>query len=187
MTDPLDELGEGRLLPIKAARDLAREYRNAAREGIDRLADERRLRQERRLRGNTLAEMIDRYVADRKVQALRTYAEYGRLLRLEVVPHLGHLRPDEVTKGHVRALVAGIAQGTLQRDHASKSSSPFVANRVLGVLQAMYGAIKNDLGPNRPAMKSPGIVFSPMTRSGSCGPHAGQRRLAATSSGRRSS
>lgn len=149
-------LGRVEDMGVKAARDLARQYRNAAREGIDRLAEERKLRQESRLRGNTLAEMIDRYLADPGVQALRTYAEYGRLLRQEVVFHLGHLKPDEVTKGHVRALVRGIAEGTLEREHARKSKAPFIANRVLSVLQAMYGwAVKNDLLERAPGWPEP--------------------------------
>lgn len=134
-------LGRTGDMSLAKARELARQHREAAREGRDPVAEE----QARRLRGDTVAALVEKYLASRHVQTLRTAAEYERLLTREVIPVIGAMPPGEVRRGDVRALVEKIAE---------RSGS--VANRTLGVLQALYSwAVKNDLLERAPAWPDP--------------------------------
>jgi integrase len=145
---------------LKAARDEAREYREAARKGRDLWAESERAK----LRGDTVASLIEMYLEDPRVMALRTYSEYSRLLSTEVVPVLGTVKPDELRKADVRrmldAIVVGKKRGKRRGRGGSRTRilrpSPSTAARVLGVLQAMYGwAVDNDRVERAPAWPSP--------------------------------
>ncbi|MEU5664719.1 site-specific integrase [Streptomyces longwoodensis] len=56
----------------------------------------------------TVAEWLDRWMATKKTRTT-TNAGYGSHIRVHLKPHLGHLRLDRLTVGHVQAMFDAIA------------------------------------------------------------------------------
>jgi integrase len=130
------------------ARQRALEVRTQARGGVDAVAAKRAAAAEAlkaKLVGETLADLTARYLESaargdgmKRGDALapRTLDEYRRVLRADVLPALGGIAPEEVTRAHIRALLDSIrAEG-----HAVH------ANRVLAVLKSVFSwALRKDL------------------------------------------
>jgi len=79
----------------------------------------------------------------------KTRQEFERILRVEVIPALGHLKPDEVKRGEVRALVDRLSD-----------RAPIMANRVFEVTRRLYTwAIGKDLVETSPCLglSKPGV------------------------------
>ncbi len=72
----------------------------------------------------------------------KTRQEFARILRVEVVPALGHLEPEEVKRGEIRALVGRLSD-----------RAPVMANRVFEVTRRLYTwAIGKDLVETSPCV-----------------------------------
>jgi integrase len=79
----------------------------------------------------------------------KTRHEFERILRVEVIPAFGHLKPDEVKRGEVRALVDRLSD-----------RAPIMANRVFEVTRRLYTwAIGKDLVETSPCLglSKPGV------------------------------
>ena len=113
------------------ARDEAENIRAAARRGDDPAAE-----RERRGRTPTVAAFVERYLAERAcVPILKpsTAKEYRRILERHVLPAWGKRRLDSVARADVIKL------------HASLTGAPYMANRVLATVAAMF-AYAEDVG-----------------------------------------
>lgn len=89
---------------------------------------ERRAARAQARRAQSVAQLVDRFLrdhADAKCKP-RTAAEYRRLLEKHVVPALGHLAVDAVTRDDVEGL------------HLRMRRTPMEANRVLAALSKMF-------------------------------------------------
>jgi integrase len=97
-----------------------------------------------RLTAATVAELAEAFLSSKDAMAWRpkTRQEFARILRVELVPHLGHLKPDEVKRGEVRALVDRLSD-----------RAPIMANRVFEVTRRLYTwAIGKDLVETNPCL-----------------------------------
>lgn len=117
-------LGATMVLPLDQARDLARQWLAAIRQGADPAAQKEALRQ-----APTVAELAERYLTE--------YAEskkkYGSLrmdrinVRLHVLPALGQRLVQSITPADIATL------------HHNMRQTPGAANRVLALLSKMFG------------------------------------------------
>jgi integrase len=131
---------------ISAAREHARDVLAKARRAtVGAEADPWEARQRERaeeqrrkaLGGDTVSDLTDRYLADvAKRLAPATLVGYRNLLTSRVLPALGKMRPAEVGRAHVRALV----------DAVRREGHDVHANRVLAACKSLFTwALKKDL------------------------------------------
>jgi hypothetical protein len=93
-------------LGLSEAREQAKRLRGAVAQGGDPHGDRMSARRQPRA-GATIASLVEAFLSSKEAMAWRpkTRQEFERILRVEVSPALGHLKPDEVKRGEVRALV----------------------------------------------------------------------------------
>jgi integrase len=110
----------------------------------DPVADKRAARVEARRRAaeeaaiaqaGTLRHLVDAFLESREAKRWRptTAYETRRLLKVEVVKKLGHVRPADLTRGDVRDLVESIADGK-----GREAPAPYVANRTLSAVKHVF-------------------------------------------------
>ncbi len=117
-------LGSTTVLPLDQARDLARQWLAAIRQGADPTAQKNALRQ-----APTVAELAERYLAEHA----EPKKKYGSLrmdrtnIRLHVLPVLGKHLVQNITSADIATL------------HHNMRQTPGAANRVLALLSKMFG------------------------------------------------
>jgi hypothetical protein len=133
-------------MTLRAARLKAHEVLRNAGEGIDAVAEKKAAAaeaQQRKLRGDAFEDL-----AEKCMEAIaheirdRTAQEYRRILKANVYPRIGKVRPEAVTKGDIReALRAVEKQGRI------------AANRTLAVVRRVFNwAASQDLVPASPVV-----------------------------------
>jgi integrase len=130
-------------LTLSQARAQAKRLRGAVAQGEDPQADRTNARRQL-LTSATVAKLVDAFLSSKDAMAWRpkTRQEFERILRVEVVPVLGHLNAKEVSRGHVRALLDRVAD-----------RAPVMANRVFEVTRRLYTwAIGKDLVETSPCV-----------------------------------
>lgn len=113
----------GRLTPDEA-RSLAKQKLGAVEGGADPIAERKASREVR-----TFREVADEFLA-RHVEAKRkahTAEEYGRLLRLHVLPTIGSAR------------VVDVERRAVARMHSAMAPTPAIANKALAVVSSIWG------------------------------------------------
>jgi integrase len=137
-------------LGLSDARAQAKRLRGAVAQGEDPHGDRMIARRQPRTAA-TVASLVEAFLSSKEAMAWRpkTRQEFERILRVEVVPALGHLKPDEVKRGEVRALVDRLSD-----------RAPIMANRVFEVTRRLYTwAIGKDLVETSPCLglSKPGV------------------------------
>jgi len=130
-------------LGLSQARAQAKRLRGAVAQGEDPQGDRMSARRQP-LSAATIATLVESFLSSKEATAWRpkTRQEFERILRVEVVPALGHLKPDEVKRGEVRALVDRLSD-----------RAPIMANRVFEVTRRLYTwAIGKDLVETSPCV-----------------------------------
>jgi hypothetical protein len=128
-------------LGLSDARARAKRLRGAVAQGEDPHGDRMIARPQPRTAA-TVATLVEAFLLSKEALAWRpkTRQEFERILRVEVIPALGHLKPDEVRRGEVRALVDRLSD-----------RAPIMANRVFEVTRRLYTwAIGKDTGRDEP-------------------------------------
>lgn len=128
-------------LSLSQARAQAKRLRGAVAQGEDPQADRMNARRQS-LTSATVAKLVDAFLSSKDAMAWRpkTRQEFERILRVEVVPAFGHLKPDEVRRADVRSLLDRLAE-----------RAPVMANRVFEVTRRLYTwAIGKDLVETSP-------------------------------------
>lgn len=83
-------------------------------------------------------------------ETIRSYAEYESMLRLRLVPHFGHLRLDEITRGQVTAFRRGLIDEGL---------SPARVNAHLALLRRTLNlGLRWELFAGQNPAQSPGML-----------------------------
>jgi integrase len=130
-------------LGLSQARAQAKRLRGAVAQGDDPQGDRMSARRQP-LTTATITNLVEAFLSSKEARAWRpkTRQEFERILRVEVVPALGHLKPDEVKRGEVRALVDRLSD-----------RAPIMANRVFEVTRRLYTwAIGKDLVETSPCL-----------------------------------
>jgi len=106
----------------------------------ERVEEERR----RKLGGDTVKDMVDKYLADMENNlAPATLVAYRNILKARVLPALGKMRPTEVERRHVRELIDGIRA----------EEKDVHANRVLASCKALFSwALSKDIVAAHPCV-----------------------------------
>jgi integrase len=128
---------------LAEARARAKRLRGAVAQGDDPHGDQMKARRQR-LTAATVADLVEAFLASKEALAWRpkTRQEFARILRVEVVPALGDLKPEEVKRGEIRALVDRLSD-----------RAPVMANRVFEVTRRLYTwAIGKDLVETSPCV-----------------------------------
>lgn len=132
---------------LEKARAKARTLASTVEDGGDPAADKLRAQAERKADPiKTFNDLADAYLAAcgsgewkpmKKVKRPRTLDDETNILRRNVRPHIGGLRPEDVTKAHVKTLLRKMtAQGITSQ-----------ANRTHAVVRQVYNfALKEDVG-----------------------------------------
>lgn len=128
-TDPL----ETRTAAREAARAKADAERDAARAEVAR---RRALAAGQPVPG-TFAHLAHSYVRDHARKRKRTWREDERKIARELVPAWGDRPAGEITRGDVRSLVFGIAEGEGARARPGRPA-PTAANRTLALVSRIY-------------------------------------------------
>jgi integrase len=144
------------------ARFKAVELRQGIREGQDPfLEQQRRMREavEEQARAKTIKQLSDAFL-NLHVRHLRpkTQSEYRAILNNHVLPSIGNIRANTVSRGDI----AGI--------HSALRATPYLANRVLAVVSAMFGWAKAHDGTQE---QNWGVTENPAERLSRC--HEEQR------------
>jgi hypothetical protein len=110
-------------LGLSQARAQAKRLRGAVAQGEDPHGDRMTARR-MKLTAHTVEDLVDAFLASKEAMTWRpkTRQEFARILKVDVVPVFGNLRPGEVKRGEVRALVDKLAE-----------RAPIMANRVFEV------------------------------------------------------
>jgi integrase len=122
---------------VELAREKAIELRQGIRNGQDPFLDRQRLAQEAaeaEARSRTVRDLATAYM-ERRVKPYRrakTAKEYQALIDAHILPQLGRFRVSAVTQRDVTQL------------HVSLKGTPYLANRVLAVISAMFNWAKKD-------------------------------------------
>jgi integrase len=134
-------IGDYPALPLARARQIAREWREDIRQGIDPKAKEaERLRQERRRRADTF-EAVFHAFADEHLSTLRTGADVKRAVESHVIPQWGQRPLTDIRRADVNELVREL-----------RKEAPIRANRVLAYLKTFFGwAVDQELIEASPA------------------------------------
>ena len=120
-------IGDYPALSLAKARQIAREWREDLRQGIDPKAKEaERRRQEQRRRADTFAAAFSTY-ADDHLSTLRTGADVKRAIEAHVVPQWGQRPLTDIRRADVNELVRELRKG-----------APIRANRVLAYLKTFF-------------------------------------------------
>jgi len=116
-------LGLHGVLTPAQARQRAQELLSDAKLGADPSVRRRAAR-----RSPTIAELAAKYLAEYAEPRLKptSVRQFRKILRLHILPNIGSLRVGEIT------------QGDAERLHTSLMKTPFMANRTLALLQAMF-------------------------------------------------
>jgi len=128
---------------LAEARARAKRLRGAVAQGDDPHGDQMKARRQR-LTAATVEDLVEAFLASKEALAWRpkTRQEFARILRVELVPTLGQLKPNEVKRGEVRALVDRLSD-----------RAPVMANRVFEVTRRLYTwAIGKDLVETSPCV-----------------------------------
>jgi integrase len=127
-TNPVPRrIGDYPAMSLAKAREIAREWREDLRQGVDPKAKEaERRREEERRRGDTFAAVFLAF-ADDHLSTLRTGAEVRRAVERHVVERWGRRPIFEIRRADVNELVR-----TLRKD------APIAANRVLAYLKTFF-------------------------------------------------
>jgi integrase len=128
---------------LAEARARAKRLRGAVAQGDDPHGDQMKARRQR-LTAATVEDLVEAFLASKEALAWRpkTRQEFARILRVELVPALGHLKPEEVKRGEIRALVDRLSD-----------RAPVMANRVFEVTRRLYTwAIGKDLVETSPCV-----------------------------------
>jgi integrase len=138
-------IGDATTVSLADARDVARRVLADAVKGGDpeeeKLAS--RVQARRRRQAPTFAALAQRFL-DESVTRLRpnTLAAWRCILRAEISPTIGRLRPQEIQRADVRELIEHIA-----------SDRPTYANRVFELVRRVFSwAMEKDLLPTSPCM-----------------------------------
>ena len=115
-------LGPVSSMPVKEARDKAGAIRAGIRGGFDRFSE-----QDRRNKVPTLSVLVEEYFSQHALpkKAARSVKEDRSLWRVNIAKEFGSKRLNELTAADVR------------KWHASKSRTPFAANRALSLLSKL--------------------------------------------------
>lgn len=130
-------------LGLSQARAQAKRLRGAVAQGEDPHGDRMTARRQK-LTAATVEDLVEAFLASKDALGWRpkTRQEFARILRVEVVPALGHLKPEEVKRGEIRALVDRLSD-----------RAPVMANRVFEVTRRLYTwAIGKDLVETSPCV-----------------------------------
>jgi integrase len=120
-------IGDYPMLSLAKARQIAREWREDLRQGIDPKAKEaERRRQEQRRRADTFAAVFSAY-ADEHLSTLRTGAEVKRAVEAHVVPRWGQRPLTDIRRADVNELVRELRKG-----------APIRANRTLAYCKTFF-------------------------------------------------
>lgn len=128
---------------LSEARARAKRLRGAVAQGEDPHGDQMKAKRQR-LTAATVEDLVEAFLASKEALAWRpkTRQEFARILRVEVVPALGDLKPEEVKRGEIRALVDRLSD-----------RAPVMANRVFEVTRRLYTwAIGKDLVETSPCV-----------------------------------
>jgi integrase len=128
---------------LAEARARAKRLRGAVAQGDDPHGDQMKARRQR-LTAATVEDLVEAFLASKEALAWRpkTRQEFARILRVEVVPAFGDLKPEEVKRGEIRALVDRLSD-----------RAPVMANRVFEVTRRLYTwAIGKDLVETSPCV-----------------------------------
>ncbi len=144
-------LGKLAVLSLAKAREKARAAIEKVQAGADP-REERRARQRAVSLPGTLNELCDRYVEQHLKRNVRRWKAAEGEINNHIRPHLGALRLGEITRGHVREMLAA-----LEVDY------PVAANRALARLRAVFNwgaerdlvATDPTLGIKRPTKERP--------------------------------
>lgn len=139
----------GALTADQARREAAR-LRGAVAAGDDPAAERRGRKDAIRAEQEppAVGELATDFLADRRARKkARTVDEYARMLERDVLPTLGKLKVAAVTRRHVHRLHQGMAD------------RPYMANRVLAVLGAMFRFA--ELHGHRPGGSNPTVGIEP--------------------------
>ncbi len=144
-------LGKLAVLPLAKARDKARAAIEKVQAGTDP-REERRARWPAVSLPGTLNELCDRYVEQHLKRNVRRWKAAEGEIDNHIRPHLGALRLVEITRGHVRQMLAVV-----------EPEYPVAANRALARLRAVFNwgaerdlvATDPTLGIKRPTKERP--------------------------------
>ena len=127
-TNPVPRrIGDYPAMSLAKAREIAREWREDLRQGVDPKAKEaERRREEERRRGDTFAAVFLAF-ADDHLSTLRTGADVKRAVERHVVERWGHRPISEIRRADVNELVR-----TLRKD------APIGANRILAYVKTFF-------------------------------------------------
>lgn len=134
-------IGDYPALSLAKARQIAREWREDLRQGVDPKAKAaERQRQEQRRRADTF-EAVFRAFADEHLSTLRTGEDVKRAVEARVIPQWGQRPLTEIRRADVNELVRELRKG-----------APIRANRVLAYLKTFFGwAVDQELIEASPA------------------------------------
>ena len=128
-------LGSIHELSLKEARETARDYRVAAKGGIDLKDGERHAKAEAaRKRLGTFESVSQSFIEEYCEVNNKSWRERQRMFRKYVNPVLGESTIESITRWEVKNLVADIA----------KNNGPVQANRVAGAIRALYSWLRKE-------------------------------------------
>ena len=131
---------------LRAARLKAHDVLRNAGDGIDAVAEKKAAAaeaQQRKLRGDTFEDLAEKCmdVIAPEIRD-RTAQEYRRILKANVCPRIGKLRPEAITKGDVREVLRAV-----------EKQGRVAANRTLAVVRRVFNwAASQDLVPASPVV-----------------------------------
>ncbi len=143
-------------LTLAQARARARAALRDVADGRDPQGEKLRARAESLRAGATFAELAESWLQSPAAAAWKpkTTAEFTRLVRVELVPALGDLRPDAVSKADIRAVYDRVA-----------ARSEAVAHHLLAVLRLLYRwAADEDHVDTVPVFPRRGMAGAPRKR-----------------------
>jgi len=150
-------LREGRdpLEAREAERQAALERAEAAKRAKREAEARRRAQAKGEPLPGTFGDLCRRYLREHARKRKRTWREDARKIERELLPAWSKRPPGEITRGDVRALVVGIAEGEGQRARPG-APAPASANRTLALVSRIF-AFGLDV-------EYPGIVANPAYR-----------------------
>ena len=128
-------LGRYPAVPLREAMARALEIRTAIDRGVDPVAAERAELARAEADGQTFADLVEHYLADRKAaeEAIQSLDEVERILRRDALPRLGSMHPATITDVDIEGCV----------DEVAERGSLAMARRLLTHLRTVYNyAIK---------------------------------------------
>jgi integrase len=135
-------IGDYPSMSLARAREIAREWREDLRQGVDpKVKEERRRREEERRQAQTFAAAFEAYADDRLSQ-LRSGEAVRSTVRRLAYPKWGDRPMEEIRRADVGELIRGVKNGT----------GPIAANRLLAYLKTFFlWAIDEEIIDDSPA------------------------------------